>query len=273
MHLPSLTLLPHLLFPRQWHLGHSGGDGRPGGGYHPTWRGYDSYVGVPYSIDMGCSNTPLSENGTAIHGCPDSGAVNSTDSPAIPLYNSTAPHCSGETCSADVIQQPADLTTLDDHYVQHVSDFLALHAAGGPRAGRPFFAYVPFSHTHVPLSHNPRFQNKSRVNTLFGDTLLEMDDTFGRIMKALEQASLDTDTLVLVVGDNVSRPLRIGSAESRACGRPLFCAHLLLEPSTYTVSYSLSLSFSLLRPDARRARGTSSARMPAHRGPSWGSGC
>ena len=161
---------------------------------------------------MGCSNTPLSENGTAIHGCPDSGPVNSTadGNPAIPLYNSTAPRCgggggggaAGEACNADVVEQPADLTTLDDHYARHVADFLALHAAGGPRAGRPFFAYVPFSHVHVPLSHNPRFQNKSRANTLFGDTLLEMDNTFGRIMTSLEQAKLDADTLVLVVGDN-----------------------------------------------------------------------
>ena len=152
---------------------------------------------------MGCTNTALRENGTAKHGCPDSG-VPDQGQPAIPLYNSTAPRCGGPgpACSADVIEQPADLTTLDDHYARHVSDFLALHAAGGARAGRPFFAYVPFSHVHVPLSHNPRFQNKSKRNTLFADTLLEMDDTFGRIMTALEGFKLDGDTLVLVVGDN-----------------------------------------------------------------------
>jgi arylsulfatase G len=185
------------------HLGHSSADGRPGGGFHPTWRGYDSYVGVPYSIDMGCTNSALRENGTAKHGCPDGGAPDQ-GSPAIPLYNATAPKCAGAgpVCSDAVIQQPADLTQLDEHYVRHVSDFLALHAAGGAREGRPFFAYVPFSHVHVPLSHNPRFQNKSKRNTLFADTLLEMDDTFGRIMARLEQLKLDQDTLVVVVGDN-----------------------------------------------------------------------
>ena len=186
------------------HLGHSGGDGRPEGGYHPTWRGYDSYVGVPYSIDMGCTNSALRENGTAKHGCPDSG-VPDQGQPAIPLYNSTAPRCDGgpgPACSADVVEQPADLTQLDDHYAKHVSDFFTLHAAGGAREGRPFLAYVPFSHVHVPLSHNPRFQNKSKRNTLFADTLLEMDDTFGRIMASLESLKLDENTLVLVVGDN-----------------------------------------------------------------------
>ena len=158
---------------------------------------------------MGCTNSAMNEGGALKHGCPDAGPVNSTGDPAIPLYNSTKPRCgggggagAGEACNADVVEQPADLTTLDDHYARHVADFLALHTAGGPRAGRPFFAYVPFSHVHVPLSHNPRFQNKSRANTLFGDTLLEMDNTFGRIMTSLEQAKLDADTLVLVVGDN-----------------------------------------------------------------------
>jgi hypothetical protein len=152
---------------------------------------------------MGCTNSALRENGTAKAGCPTSGAPNQGE-PAIPLYNSTQPYCagSGPVCSDDVVEQPADLRTLDDHYVRHVSDFLALHAAGGAREGRPFFAYVPFSHVHVPLSHNPRFQNQSKRNTLFADTLLEMDDTFGRIMAQLEELKLDEDTLVLVVGDN-----------------------------------------------------------------------
>ena len=45
-------------------------------------------------------------------------------------------------------------------------------------------------------------QNQSKRNTLFADTLLEMDDTFGRIMAQLEELKLDEDTLVLVVGDN-----------------------------------------------------------------------
>lgn len=158
---------------------------------------------------MGCTNSALRENGTAKAGCPTSGAPDQGE-PAIPLYNSTQPNCagSGPVCSDDVVEQPADLRTLDDHYVSHVSDFLALHAAGGAREGRPFFAYVPFSHVHVPLSHNPRFQNKSKRNTLFADTLLEMDDTFGRIMAQLEELKLDEDTLVLVVGDNGARSAR-----------------------------------------------------------------
>ncbi|XP_065419767.1 arylsulfatase G isoform X11 [Chrysemys picta bellii] len=35
----------------KWHLGHSGL-------YHPNFRGFDCYFGIPYSHDMGCTDTP-----------------------------------------------------------------------------------------------------------------------------------------------------------------------------------------------------------------------
>jgi hypothetical protein len=210
---------------------------------------------------MGCTNSALRENGTAKAGCPTSGAPDQGE-PAIPLYNSTQPRCagSGPVCSDDVVEQPADLRTLDDHYVRHVSDFLALHAAGGAREGRPFFAYVPFSHVHVPLSHNPRFQNKSKRNTLFADTLLEMDDTFGRIMARLEELKLDEDTLVLVVGDNGARCARCARcARTRARARAqrnAVCTRLL---NAHT--------------PVSQVRGTHTAQTRGRRAPSRASGC
>ena len=175
------------------HLGH-----QPG--YHPTWRGYDSYHGVPYSVDMGCTNTAMNEQGgLKPPGCPTSGPGNS---PAIPLYNATAPRCTGVSCNAEIVQQPVDLTHLDDFYADSAAQFFAKHGPGGALSGTPFFAYVPFSHVHVPLSHNPKFTNASVRRTLFADTLLEMDDTVGRIVASLKQNGLLDNTLIIVVGDN-----------------------------------------------------------------------
>lgn len=185
----------------KWHLGHSHNE-TSNQGYHPTWRGYDHYTGVPWSIDMGCTNSALTPGGKEKQGCPSTGPSNTTVN-AIPLYNATS-HCSGPgpTCSTSIIQQPADLTQLDDFYAEAVDAFLAPHSPSGPMAGTPFFAYIPFSHVHVPLSHNPKYQNASKRNNLFADTLLEMDATVGRIMASLKAYQLDTSTLVLVVGDN-----------------------------------------------------------------------
>lgn len=48
----------------KWHLGT-----RPG--FHPLDRGFDEYLGVPYSIDMGCA-TPPGLNLPPAHACPTS---------------------------------------------------------------------------------------------------------------------------------------------------------------------------------------------------------
>ncbi len=186
----------------KWHLGHSH-NRSAGTGYHPTWRGYDEYVGVPYSIDMGCTDTALDDAGNPKAGCPATGPANGTPL-AIPLYNSTkkCDDARGATCSASILQQPADLTELDNYYGSAAESFFARFGPGGAAAGRPFFAYMPFSHVHVPLSHNKKFQNASKRNNLFADTLLEMDATVGRVVASLKANQLDKSTLVLVVGDN-----------------------------------------------------------------------
>lgn len=176
----------------KWHLGV-----QPK--YHPTWRGYDNYMGVPYSIDMGCQNSAL--NASGLPKPPGCSTTKNASSPAIPLYNASL-DCSGISCNSEIVQQPADLTLLDNFYAQAADEFISMHASGAPLHGTPFFMYVPFSHVHVPLSHNPRFRNASKRNNLFADTLLEMDDTVGRIVGSLRTHALDEDTLILVVGDN-----------------------------------------------------------------------
>ena len=40
----------------KWHLGHNAP-------YHPTYRGFQSWLGLPYSGDMGCLDVETSELG------------------------------------------------------------------------------------------------------------------------------------------------------------------------------------------------------------------
>ena len=65
--------------------------------------------------------------------------------------------------------------------------------------------YVPFSHVHTPQYAAPR--NAGRSNRtgdagFFYDSLLEVDDTVGAILSALEIAGVENDTLVFLTGDN-----------------------------------------------------------------------
>ncbi len=47
----------------KWHLGT-----HPP--FHPTYRGFERYLGVPYSVDMGCTNVPGADHPTRQECCP-----------------------------------------------------------------------------------------------------------------------------------------------------------------------------------------------------------
>ena len=119
------------------------------------------------------------------------------------LYSGTR-NCGGVpdsgNCNAQIVQQPLDESNLDTHYADFLSRFIGDHAAGSGAA--PFFAYMAFSHTHVPLFFDPRFANSSVRNTLFADTTMELDHTVNRIWQAVKDAGIENSTLILATSDN-----------------------------------------------------------------------
>lgn len=122
----------------------------------------------------------------------------STGQPALPLYNATT-NCGGGTCDSQIVQQPLLETELSSNYGSFVSNFIQEHAAPG---SNPFFVYMAFSHTHVPLFFDPKFANSSYRKTLFADTTMELDHTFDTIWQAVKDAGLANDTLILATSDN-----------------------------------------------------------------------
>ncbi|KAJ8603804.1 hypothetical protein CTAYLR_000219 [Chrysophaeum taylorii] len=121
----------------KWHLGQ-----RPE--YLPTRRGFDEYLGIPYSVDMGRSAWRLD-----------------TTQPPLPLL-------ANET----VLEQPVNLNTLSQRYVDAAEAFVL-------DEGR-FALYYAFSHVHVPDFASPQFCNASRRG-LFGDAIAEMDWSLGQV--------------------------------------------------------------------------------------------
>ena len=121
---------------------------------------------------------------------------------ALALYNSTR-NCgdvNAKNCNAQIVQQPLDESTLDTAYGDFLARFIGEHAAGS--GANPFFAYMAFSHTHVPLFFDPRFANSSVRNTLFADTTMELDHTVNRIWQAVKDAGIENNTLILATSDN-----------------------------------------------------------------------
>ncbi len=152
----------------KWHLGV-----RPE--YMPTSRGFDTYLGIPFSQDMGHSFWKPGPPGEPFFPVP------------IPLVKN----------DSHIIEQPVDLSSLAQRYAASATSFIAEQAA----AKRPFYLYVPFNHVHGPNSCGPDFCGRAE-NGPIGDAVEEVDWAVGQIMAALQDAGVDDNTLVFFTSDN-----------------------------------------------------------------------
>ena len=68
---------------------------------------------------------------------------------------------------------------------------------------RPFFLYFPLTAPHTPIAPADEFQGSSQAGA-YGDFVQEVDWTVGQVMKALEEAGLAGNTLLIFTSDNGS---------------------------------------------------------------------
>lgn len=153
----------------KWHLGHLPQ-------FLPTSNGFDTYFGIPYSNDM--DRVATSPRGRAAF-----------LEPRIEYWN--VPLLRNE----NVIEQPADQTTITRRYTDEATRFIREHSE------EPFFIYLPHSLPHVPLFRSQEFAGRSRRG-LFGDVIEEIDASVGRILETLRELDLDENTLVFFTSDN-----------------------------------------------------------------------
>lgn len=133
----------------------------------PLHHGFDEYFGLPYSNDMWPYHPERPE------GYPD-----------LPLIE-------GE----EIIEYNPDQTKLTTSYTERAVNFIEKNR------DRPFFLYVPHSMPHVPLYVSDKFKGKSGQG-IYGDVVMELDWSVGRILSALKRLGLDEKTLVLFTSDN-----------------------------------------------------------------------
>lgn len=69
----------------------------------------------------------------------------------------------------------------------------------------PFFIYFPLPAPHTPILPTEEFCGKSGTNS-YGDFCLQVDDTVGRVMKALKDSGLEDNTIVIFTADNGCSP-------------------------------------------------------------------
>ena len=91
-----------------------------------------------------------------------------------------------------------NLTTLSDHYIE--SDRRFIRSALDSKT--PFFLYIPLSHMHVPHATSPRWVGSSAEQSVYGDTLRELDWHMNRTYHVLVQEGVVDDTLFVFTSDN-----------------------------------------------------------------------
>ncbi|NXK89911.1 ARSG Arylsulfatase, partial [Formicarius rufipectus] len=151
----------------KWHLGHHGH-------HHPNSRGFDYYFGIPYSHDMGCTDSP-GYNLPPCPPCPQHGLAARVmrkecyTEVALPLFENVT-----------IIQQPVPLSSLATRYAEAAERFIQRASD----SGRPFFLYLALAHMHVPLWDPPTAPSSGRG--IYGASLSEMDALVGRIKQVAD---------------------------------------------------------------------------------------
>jgi arylsulfatase A len=255
LNLEEITIAEHLknrggyatAIVGKWHLGQRKV-------YLPANRGFDFYLGIPFSDDMGigrqsqCSDNKDSrsrevgpreagmsddyENADIWAGRDMYEALGLLETrPNFPIENEFKltdigtkwlPLVHQANNETRILEQPVDLTTLSVKYSTFATTFLEDHKDS------PFFLYVPFSHVHTTHpGSTPEmqyagcdFQNKSKRGA-FGDALAETDWMVGNIMRKLRELGLEEDTLILFTSDNGPWMIRglSGGSEGLFTGR------------------------------------------------------
>ena len=156
----------------KWHLGVWSNDPA----HHPRKHGFDFSFGLPHSNDM---NPTLA--------APKGATARLDQNPEwwnAPLYR-----------NEELVEQPADQTTLTRRYTEEAVKFIREHKSG------PFFVYFAHTFPHVPLFASKKFSGQS-PRGLYGDVAEELDWSVGQLLDTLRGEGLDKNTLVFFTSDN-----------------------------------------------------------------------
>jgi arylsulfatase A-like enzyme len=162
----------------KWHLGH-----------HPevlpTAQGFDRYFGIPYSNDM---NHP--DNKGKPPGGPE-GLDRLWNEPSSSLTKWHTPLFENER----IVELPVDQRTVTRRYTQQAIDFARA------RRDRPFFIYLPHSMPHIPL-YVPDDVRDPDPKRAYINTIEHLDTEIGRLLDALDETGLASNTYVIFTSDN-----------------------------------------------------------------------
>jgi arylsulfatase len=147
----------------KWHLGHT--EGR-----FPTDQGFDEWYGIPNSTDESLW------------------AGNSMFDPKSHPFARLEHVMEGRKGQAPTEVKVYDLKAralIDRELTDHTIDFMKRQV----EAGKPFFAYVPYTMVHIPVVPHPDFSG-STGNGFWADTLAQIDAYAGELLDTVDKLGI-----------------------------------------------------------------------------------
>jgi len=171
----------------KWHLGD-----QPS--MLPTDQGFDYYLGIPYSNDMGTAAEgsksdlgkplPMPKETAGIQR--DELGLRGNSQPPLPLVEQTK-----VVGRVKQDEQQAIVETYTKAAVKFIEEQRDL----------PFLLYLPHSAVHFPIYPGKAWAGKS-PHGHYSDWVEEVDDSVGQILETLRRLKLDDQTLVIFTSDN-----------------------------------------------------------------------
>ena len=159
----------------KWHLGRT--EGR-----FPTDQGFDEWYGIPNSSDE--AYWP----GNSMYR-PDS------DPMAGPAY--VMQSTKGQVPKKLKVYDLAQRRIIDRELTDKAKDFMTRQVS----AGKPFFAFVPYTMPHHPILPAPEFDGKSG-NGYWADALAQMDAYAGELLDTVDKLGVKDNTIFIFTSDN-----------------------------------------------------------------------
>jgi arylsulfatase A-like enzyme len=159
----------------KWHLGHT--EGR-----FPTDQGFDEWYGIPNSTDEAY--------------WPDNPMFRPTSDP-FAVAEHVMEGRKGEAPKKIKVYDLAERRVIDRNLTDKAKDFMARQV----KAGKPFFAYIPYTMVHVPVLPSPEFDGKTG-NGFWADALAQIDAYVGELLDAVEKLGVKDNTIFIFTSDN-----------------------------------------------------------------------
>lgn len=162
----------------KWHLGHL----PP---CLPTYQGFDSYWGIPYSNDMWIDPAnQLADDIKLRNGLTRKDLTDGhKQKNVVPILR-----------DEQVVEYPADQTTMTKRYTEEAIRFIR------KESDEPFFLYLPHTMVHLPLAVSPAFDDPDK--SLITNAIEEVDWSVGQILQSVKDAGIAEKTLIVFTSDN-----------------------------------------------------------------------